>query len=302
MMARSRQGFALFLVLWMLVGIASLGLMLVAGGRESLQATSNRVALARGEWQAEGCLERVQAAIDDTLLGPASAAADAWQSLDSLIIASPLTAGCNLAMRPAGSSLDVTTATADQLARLIVELGARREVADSVADAILDWQDADNLVRLGGAEALWYDERRLSRPRNGAIAAREELNRIRGLSEIQGIDSVIDVEPGRVLIGRAPRAALAALSGFGPEAVSLAVSLPRDRAPRDLLELSNLLSPAARAELMAHFSELQQQVTFSPDAWIIVATADVGTVSSRVEIRLVRAGTRAAIVRRRSLP
>jgi hypothetical protein len=111
------------------------------------------------------------------------------------------------------------------------------------------------------------------------------------------------VESGRILVGRAPESVLAALPGFGPEAIARALNLSSE-SPRDLLAFSALLSPTARTELMAHAGELQSTVTFVPDAWIVMARAEAGSppVVSEIEVRIVRAGTRAAIVRRRSWP
>lgn len=303
-MRRSRRGFALSLVLWMIVGVAALGMGLVTTGRSSLRATTNRVLLARGAWVAEGCIEVVRAVVDDTLLSPAEAAEGAWRALDTIVVQSPLLAGCDLDVRPAGAVLDVNMASAVQLSLVVRSLGASVEQADSVADAILDWRDADDLARASGAEASWYRERALLSPRNGPIAAPLEISRIRGVSSISGVDLLLGVEPGRILIGRASAEMLAALPGFGPEAVARGTMFATGRSLRDLLDFSAMLSPPARAELLAHFAELQQHVTLSPDAWIITARAAVGrpAVASFVEVRMVRAGTRAAIVRHRSGP
>jgi hypothetical protein len=300
---RSRPGFALLLVLWMLVGVAAIGLGLVSTARSTLASSTNRVLLARGAWRAEGCLARARALIDDTLRSPTNVADAAWRSVDSVIAFSQIIAGCNLEARPAGIALDVNDATAEQLTLALQSTGVRAEHADSIADAILDWEDADDTPRLAGAESAWYRAHSEPLPRNGPIAARNELLLVRGVRSVPGVDSLFDIEPGRILIGRAPIAILAGLPGFGPEAVARASALGVV-APRDLLEFSSLLSPKARAELLAQFPALQKVVTFSPDAWIITSRASVGrpAVTSTIEVRLVRSGPRAAVVRRRSWP
>jgi hypothetical protein len=121
---------------------------------------------------------------------------------------------------------------------------------------------------------------------------------------LPGIDSILDVEPGRLLIGRAPVAVLAALTGFGPEALVRATTLSSEKMPHDLLAFSTLLTPPARNELLAHYAELQRAVTLSPDAWIVTARAAVGAppVATTMEVRMERAGSRAAIVRRKVWP
>jgi type II secretory pathway component PulK len=300
---RRRRGFALLLVLWMLVGVAAIGLGLVSTGRSTVASSTNRVLLARGAWRAEGCLARARAVIDDTLRSSIDVADAAWRSVDSVIALSQLVAGCDLEAHPAGVALDVNEATAEQLTLVLQSMGVRAEHADSIADAILDWEDPDDTPRLAGAESAWYSEHGEPPPRNGPIAARNELSLVRGVRSVSGIDSLFDVEPGRIVISRAPLAVLAALPGFGPEAVARASALGAV-APRDLLEFSTLLSPAARAELLAQFQTLQKLVTFSPDAWIITSYASAGSpaVMSTIEVRLVRSGPRAAVVRRRSWP
>jgi hypothetical protein len=54
--------------------------------------------------------------------------------------------------------------------------------------------------------------------------------------------------------------------------------------------------------LLASYAELARATTAVPDAWIIVARgwSGIPRVTADVELRLVRAGWRAAIVRRRT--
>ncbi|MEJ5365501.1 MAG: hypothetical protein WHS86_10390 [Desulfosoma sp.] len=56
-----------------------------------------------------------------------------------------------------------------------------REV-DELVDALLDWQDADDLVRLHGAEAEWYLQRGLPPPTNRPFASLCEIQKVRGVS------------------------------------------------------------------------------------------------------------------------
>jgi hypothetical protein len=70
----------------------------------------------------------------------------------------------------------------------------------------------------------------------------------------------------------------------------------------DLVTLAAEVSSAASAALLAHYAELSRLTTAEPDAWIVTSRARDGSsaVIAAIEVRLVRAGTRAAIVRRRS--
>ena len=70
----------------------------------------------------------------------------------------------------------------------------------------------------------------------------------------------------------------------------------------DLSTFAGQLSPGARQVLLANYAELTRATVTEPDAWIVVVRVEAGApaVGAVVEVRLVRAGTRAAIVRRRS--
>src|SRR5258706_2516124 len=65
--SRTRDGFVLFAVLWVVVGLASLGLALSLVGRDAVGATQDRVNLTRAHWLAEGCVNVVRAVAAGTL-------------------------------------------------------------------------------------------------------------------------------------------------------------------------------------------------------------------------------------------
>ena len=299
-----RRGFALPAVLWVIVGVAAVSLAGTVAARESVATAQNRVDHARAAWRAEGCLEIARATIADGL-ADGDHAAIAWSGLDSLLARSDLLAGaaCTIAARPAGAALDVNVAGAEQLRQLFLAAGAREGQADSLTDALLDWRDRDAEPRAMGAEDAWYRAHDELPPRDGPIADVAELRRIRGMSELAGVDTLLGVDPGRIPLGRAPLAVIASLPGIGEEAVArLAELRSRGQQPGDLLAFAASLSREARAEMLARYPELVALVTTEPDAWIITSSAKEGprSVSAGVEVRLVRAGTRAAIVRRRS--
>jgi hypothetical protein len=177
--------------------------------------------------------------------------------------------------------------------------------ADSLVDAILDWRDPDDDSRPNGAERAWYEERQRFVPRNGPIADVRELARIRGLDQVSGLDSVFGVEPGRIPLGRAPRAVLMAIPGFTEELANRIAELRERRAlPADLLTLAGALSPSARDSLGARYAEVVPLVTMDPDVWIVTARAHDGVspAIATVEVRLARAGARTVVLRHRSWP
>lgn len=299
-----RHGFALPAVLWVLVGVAAVSLAGTVAARESVATAQNRADHTRAAWRAEGCLEVARSAIAAGLADGDHAGAT-WSALDSLLAGSRdlAAARCEIVARPAGAALDANAASAEQLRRLFLAIGARDGQADSLTDALLDWRDRDEEPRTAGAEGDWYRGRGELPPRDGPLANPAELRRVRGIAGLPGADSLLDVEPGRVPLGRAPLAVIASLPGVGEEAVArLAELRSRGQSPADLLAFAASLSREARADMLARYPELVALVTTEPDAWIVTSTAGAGprAVRAAVEVRLVRAGTRAAVVRRRT--
>jgi general secretion pathway protein K len=302
-----RRGFALLSVLWVLVGVSALALAANLSAREGVAAARNRADLARAAWRAEGCLERARAAIGDALLtarneGPG---ATVWGRLDREIAQSPVLrgSGCDLEMRAAGAALDVNAAGDDTVRRLLLALGRAPAQADSLVDALADWRDEDDAPRPFGAELDAYRAAGMRGPRNGPLADARELRRVRGWDALPGIDTLVGVEPGRVPVTHAPAAVLAALPGLGPEAGARAAEM-RMRGERitDLSVLVGALSPTARDAAMRRFADLAGSVVLEPEAWIVTARGATGAppAVSVVEVRLVRAAERAAVVRRRT--
>lgn len=303
---RRRRGFALLAVLWVLVGLAGLALVGSAAGREQLAATGNRVDLTRARWTAEGCLERARAAINGALRSSSAGASreNPWTWLDRIIEDAPILrgAGCHLTMRPVGRALDVNHADREQLRALFVGLGQTPDAADSLCDALEDWIDPDEVPRPAGAERPWYERAGKLPPRDGPLASIEELHRVRGFDRFTGLDSVLSVEAGRIVPARASITVLATLPGMTSEAVGRIAEMRERGAPvSDLSLLAGALSPAARSALLARYADLARLVASEPDAWLVTATASEGPrgVTATIELRLVRAGDRAAIVRQR---
>ncbi|HEX6809093.1 MAG TPA: hypothetical protein VF118_13990 [Gemmatimonadaceae bacterium] len=312
MSRRRRRGFVLLAVLWVMVGVSALGFGLALLARRAAGTAYNRRAATAALWLAEDCASRAEASIGDALASRRSdsaVGADAirrsWAGLDTTVGTSPVMrdAPCALTLRPAGTTLDVNTADDSLLVRLFLALGNAPVVADSLAFAVLDWRDADDAPRPSGAEASWYLAQGREPPRNAALADVRELARVRGFERRPGLDSVLGVDPFRIVLDRAPLAVVAALPGFTSEAVARVADHRASGVPiPDLLTLSAELSPAGRAALLADYPDLVRLTTAEPDAWILTArgTSGMPAVTIVLELVLVRAGDRAAIVRRRT--
>jgi type II secretory pathway component PulK len=303
--ARRRDGFALLAVLWVVVALGALALVARLAAHEMVAVAGNRLELARAGWVAEGCAERARAAIDRAL----RAAADegphgtTWPNLDRRVAASRLVGGCAVQLSAVGSRLDVNHAAAGILREVFLHAGARPTAADSAIAAVLDWRDGDERSRPGGAERSDYAAAGLRLPRNGPIVDVREIGLIRGITGIPGADSLLGVEPGRTSLNHAPAAVLEALPGMTPESVSRLLDMRnRGEVLTGLEDLEGRLSPGAREEMLRNFAALSGLSGTQPDGWILLSRASQGAprVSRVIELKLVRVGTRAAVVRRRS--
>lgn len=311
-----RRGFVLLAVLWVMVGVSALGLALALSSRNAIRSAENRRSSEIAAWDAEGCAERARTVITAALAGmsdgrsadvvtPRDAVHSGWRALDRVVAESPLMkpSGCAITLRAAGSSIDVNTASEELLLDFFNALVNSRDRADSLTQVLLDWRDPDDTPRPLGAEREWYEREEAAQPRNGPLADARELQYVRGFDAIGGLDSLLDVEPARIDLSHAPLAVLAALPGFTSEAVA-GVGEERLRGIQitNILALSARLSPVARAALVSRYSDLARMTVTEPDAWILQSRSSAGNpaIMRVVELRLVRAGTRAAIVRRRS--
>lgn len=303
----ARKGFALLSVLWILIGVSALALAANLAAREAVAAARNRADLQSAAWRAEACLERARAAVSAALLGARhqGPGATVWGRMDRALAESPLLRGlnCRVEIEAAGAALDMNAAGEDAVRRLLVAIGRPAASADSMAAALADWRDEDDTPRPLGAEAAWYRARGMRTPRNGPLADVRELALVRGFVGSPQFDSLLSAEPGRVPLSHAPPAVLASLPGFTPEAVArLAEMRLRGEGVVDLAMFVAGLPAGARNAALSRFPDLAGAAVTQPEAWILTARGSAGVppAVSVVEVRLVRAAERAAIVRRRT--
>jgi len=301
---RRRQGFALLVVLSVMVGAVALCVALSTRAGDAVATARARVRLTRGAWIADGCIARARSAIGD-LLADDRTAASSWRRLDTLVAVATVAIGCDIVTEPSGVRLDVNSSKPAQLQALFVAAGNSVARADSLVGALIDWRDSDDEARPLGAERMWYDAAGRPSPRNGALASVDELRLVRGLETDSVAANLLGAEHERIWLERAPLPVIAALPGMSAQALTVIAERRQfGRAVGELAALADDLGGAARALLLAHYAELAGLTTNSPEAWTITACATVDEVKSAacVEVGLVRAGARAAVVRRRSWP
>jgi hypothetical protein len=116
---------------------------------------------------------------------------------------------------------------------------------------------------------------------------------------LTGCDLTVRTD-GRIVLDRALPPELDTLPGMTPEAIARVLQRQETHTPMtDLVVIESALSPAAKALFDAHYAELLRMVTVEPDAWVVRARVDIGAPPTpvNVEARLVRAGSRAAVMR-----
>ncbi len=302
---RHRRGFVLLTVLTVVTGCVAIGAVAVSSTRLSLKETQNRMAFIRAVWLAEECAERARAALYEASTETPSTVS-AWSQFDQVIRAlAPQfeRRRCAVSLVAAGDRLDLTKASVDLLRSAFQFAGTGSARADSLIDALLDWQDADTITRRLGAEQGWYQIESRVAPRNGPIAAMEEVRLIRGFETASPIDAWFDVEGGRLSLTHTPREVLAVVPGIGPE-IAEAIEERRKRGAltRTLSELFGEISAASRTSYLDYQEALVAQVTVEPDAWILTSrSSTVGSpVVAVLELKLARSGSSTSVVRRRA--
>jgi len=299
---RPRRGFALLVVLWTLVGAALLLALLDSQGRDGLALARNRAALTRSRWVAEGCKARVRAELDSRL-GDRENRLQLWHDLDASIAPALAELPCIARLRSSGMRRDVNALDNAALHRLLDAAGMSAAGADSIAGAILDWRDADQTPRDGGAERAWYRTARMPTPRDGDVRSREELALVRGLAAHPEVLVLLGVEPERLMLDRAPMPVVASLPGMTGETLHRLAELREAHADLSTLGVLTVgISQASRATFMEHSVELAGLISSQPDAWYLTVdraeSADLPAV--HVEVRLVLAGGTVAIGRWRT--
>lgn len=302
-----RRGFALLAVLWVVVTSAAIAVAMTLAARATIATARNRIDFARARWQAAGCAERARLAADRILSSGATADAPGptWRSLDVRMYASSLLASapCKITVLPVGATANVNILDAEMLGAILVAAGVTGARNDSLVDALLDWRDPDDVPRARGAEREWYDAHSRPGPRNGPLADTSELRLIRGFENL-GTGALLGVEPGRIALSHASPALLAALPGMSAEAAAVVVETRARGGDLDnlLLLLGARLSSTARDALRRGYVDLTRLTTPEPEGWFVSARASPpgSRVVAEVELKLVRAGMRAAVVRRRT--
>lgn len=161
-------GFAIIAVVWAVALLALMALDVVAAARREGATALDQLARAQLEAAADaGIMLAIHA-----LLGGAGAA-------DGFGFAGT---GVRLAIEPEAAKIDLNQASPRLLRALFEAAGLRGPDAASMAAAIEDWRDTDQITRPGGAELGFYQAAGLIPPRDGTFESVAELIHVRGMT------------------------------------------------------------------------------------------------------------------------
>lgn len=185
-----RKGFALIAVMWVVLvaGVMLLGVQ--KSVRANLAMAHNELESVRAHWLARAGVEQALAVLEDDSTG-IDGTPDQWYCDTELFEKVELIGGTFSVIAPPGAGEDPRKGRCglvDHCGLVNVNVAEDKQLrtlcdlADWQTACILDWRDADNKVRPGGAEHLFYA--RMDYPyliRNGALRTVAELKLIRGI-------------------------------------------------------------------------------------------------------------------------
>jgi hypothetical protein len=111
----ARRGFALLVVLWIIIALGVLAITIASVTYRSIAADQGEQGHVIGRWSAEGCIARVRAVTDGVLGEDPSRASDRWRMLDSIVGVDSASAlrGCDLTLLTDGRPVLTRAAPAE---------------------------------------------------------------------------------------------------------------------------------------------------------------------------------------------
>jgi general secretion pathway protein K len=178
---RSEEGIALIAVLWMLTLLSIIAAALSLETRSSTRIARNMADNAAARAAAYAGIQRAVLDLEDSTGAPTDARkfrADgtvyAWRFANSTV---------HISVQDEGSKIGLNEAPEALLAALFASVGVDPGKAQSLADAIADYRDSDDLRRPDGAEEAEYQAAGLAwGPKNAPFQTIEELQQVLGMT------------------------------------------------------------------------------------------------------------------------
>ena len=307
---RARRGVALLATLWLVVAIATLTLAVARGSRTQRLATANAAESVRARAAAEAGIDHAVARLARLLEDGAAAGArdprlllDPWAgTLAAAALDTTRIGGAAYLVRvaDAGTRLDVNAASEAELRALLRGLRVDDAAAARLVARLLDWRDADDDPRAGGAErAAYLDAEAPVLPPNHDLASLDDVRRLLGVDTalVSRLLPYLRVRgSARVNVNAAPAPVLLALPGASqPLADAVLAARRAGRRIGSAAELRAMLPAEARARFDAAGAAALGRLDFEARELELRA---IGWVDGSP----VRAGATALVVRAGGLP
>jgi len=190
-----QKGFALILVLWVL----SLLTIMAASFALSMRREAAIVTGSRTNAQAMAVAESGLTIAELMLLNPDQR--QRWHTDGSIYQIDSAESAVRIRLLAESGKIDINSADPIRLQGLMAYAPVDAERQTKLVNSIVDWRDADDLVRIAGAEKKDYKAAGLSyRPRNQPFQSIEELQLVLGMDEqvfkwLEGLVTVYSGQP-----------------------------------------------------------------------------------------------------------
>ena len=173
---RKTSGFVLIIVLWLIALLTIMAMGLAYNSRQSVRSMASLVGGTQARYLAEGGVQMVLMNLlsgesYDRLLGDG----------ETIVLDIPGGVVAVTVVDEAGK-VDLNGASAELLMRLFASFELPDEEAESLADAVVDYRDADHLLSLNGAEDAQYLAAGLPwEAKDSAFTGLDELQQVYGM-------------------------------------------------------------------------------------------------------------------------
>ncbi|HEV8215797.1 MAG TPA: hypothetical protein VGP95_08185 [Gemmatimonadaceae bacterium] len=294
---RARRGVALLAALWLVVAIATVALQFSLEARE--RRNVGILASERGVQRAAalGALAVTQAKLEQALrIAPSTSnlavarlrASDPWADVDSLFSGPVLidsTMQVNVVARDLGERLNLNQVNETELQTFFSFLLGDYTKATHLAQAVMDWRDADSIPRPSGAERDAYIKAGiLALPTNSTFRDVEELQNVMGMTpDIYAVVSpyLTTRGSGAINVNTAPVPVLRALPGMTDATLNMILMLRSQG--RRIDNINQIFQQGARGRPLpgqlgtpAAINQLQSRTTTRTSQVELTITARVG--------------------------
>jgi general secretion pathway protein K len=227
-MSRS-GGFALVLVLWVL----SLMTIMAGSFALSMRREAGTVAGNSNNAQAVAIAESGLAIAELMLMNPDQQ--QRWHTDGSIYQINYADSTVRIRLLSEAGKVDLNSADEALLRELMMHAPVDEELQTKLLNAILDWRDGDDLVRMDGAEKEEYQKAGLSyQPRNKPFQSVDELQMVLGVNEqiFKWLESRVTVhsEQTNVDTAQAAKEVLYVLPGIDVELIDQYIAARRENA------------------------------------------------------------------------